>query len=61
MLVDYASLAPREGNALRMIFLDPRMRATQHEWENGARFVLGSFRVDAARAGAVAEVGPPVE
>jgi transcriptional regulator with XRE-family HTH domain len=61
MLVDYATLEPRERNALRMIFLDPRMRATQDDWESVARFVVGSFRVDAARAGAAAEVAPLVE
>lgn len=61
MLVDFASLAPKDRNSLRMIFLDPRMRASQHDWESVARFVVGSFRVDAARAGAAAEVGPLVE
>ena len=61
MLVDFAALAPRDRNSLRMIFLDPRMRATSDDWEGVARFVVGSFRVDAARAGAGAEVEPLVE
>jgi transcriptional regulator with XRE-family HTH domain len=61
MLVDYGSLPPEQRNILRFIFLDPRARAAQYDWESVARFVLGAFRVDAARAGAVAEVEPLVE
>ena len=61
MLMDYASLPPEQRNILRFIFLDPRARAAQYDWESVARFVLGSFRVDAARAGAAAEVEPLVE
>jgi transcriptional regulator with XRE-family HTH domain len=61
MLMDYASLPPERRNILRYIFLDPRARAAQYDWESVARFVLGSFRVEAARAGAVAEVEPLVD
>jgi transcriptional regulator with XRE-family HTH domain len=61
MLVDYGSLPPEQRNILRFIFLDPRARAAQYDWESVARFVLGSFRVDAARAGAAAEVEPLVD
>ena len=61
MLVDYASLPPEQRNILRFIFLDPRARAAQYDWESVARFALGAFRVDAARAGAAAEVGSLVE
>jgi transcriptional regulator with XRE-family HTH domain len=61
MLVDYGSLPPEQRNILRFIFLDPRARAAQYDWESVARFVLGAFRVDAARAGAAAEVEPLVE
>jgi transcriptional regulator with XRE-family HTH domain len=60
MLADYGSLPPEQRNILRFIFLDPRARAAQYDWESVARFVLGSFRVDAARAGAAAEVEPLV-
>jgi transcriptional regulator with XRE-family HTH domain len=56
MLIDYASLPPGQRNILRFIFLDPRARAAQYDWESVARFALGAFRVDAARAGAAAEV-----
>src|SRR5882757_6630014 len=61
MLMDYGSLPPERRNILRFIFLDPRARAAQYDWESVARFVLGSFRVEAARAGAAAEVEPLVE
>jgi transcriptional regulator with XRE-family HTH domain len=58
MLMDYGSLPPDQRNILRFIFLDPRARAAQYDWENVARFAVGAFRVDAARAGAAAEVEP---
>jgi len=61
MLGDYGSLPPDQRNALRVIFLDPRARAAQYDWESVARHVVGAFRVDAARAGAAAEVGPLVD
>lgn len=61
MLMDYGSLPPAQRNILRFIFLDPRARAAQYDWESVARFVVGAFRVDAARAGAAAEVEPLVD
>ena len=61
MFVDYGSLPPEQRNILRFIFLDPRARAAQYDWESVARFALGAFRVDAARAGAAAEVEPLVD
>ena len=61
MLMDYGSLPPEQRNILRFMFLDPRARAAQYDWESVARFVLGAFRVDAARAGAGVEVEPLVE
>ena len=61
MLTDYGSLPPEQRNILRFIFLDPRARAAQYDWESVARFVVGAFRVDAARAGAAAEVEPLVD
>ena len=50
MLTDYGALPPEQRNILRFIFLDPRVRAAQYDWESVARFVVGAFRVDAARA-----------
>jgi len=61
MLTDYGSLPPGQRNILRFIFLDPRVCAAQYDWESVARFVVGAFRVDAARAGAAAEVEPLVD
>jgi transcriptional regulator with XRE-family HTH domain len=61
MLTDYGSLPPEQRNILRFIFLDPRVRAAQYDWESVARFVVGAFRVDAARAGAAGEVEPLVD
>ena len=61
MLTDYGSLPPEQRNILRFIFLDPRVRAAQYDWASVARYVVGAFRVDAARAGAAAEVEPLVD
>jgi transcriptional regulator with XRE-family HTH domain len=60
MLTDYGSRPPEQRNILRFIFLDPAVRAAQYDWEGVARFVVGAFRVDAARAGAAEEVEPLV-
>jgi transcriptional regulator with XRE-family HTH domain len=61
MLFDYGSVPPQERNVLRFIFLDPRVRAVHYDWDSVARFVVSAFRVDAARAGAAAEVEPLVD
>lgn len=61
LLTDYGALPPEQRNILRFFFLDPRVRASQYDWESVARFVVGSFRVDAARAGAAEEVQPLVD
>jgi transcriptional regulator with XRE-family HTH domain len=60
MLMDYGSLPPEQRNMLRFIFLDPRARDAHYDWESVARLVLGAFRMDAARAGAAADVEPLV-
>ena len=52
LLTDYAKL-PREGrNILRMMFGSSQTRARNADWEGVARFVVGAFRADVARAGA---------
>lgn len=61
VLTDYGKLAPEQRNILRIVFLDPRVRARQTDWEGVARFVVASFRVDAARAGAGGNVRALVE
>jgi transcriptional regulator with XRE-family HTH domain len=61
VLADYGALAPEQRNILRMLFCDPRMRAVQFDWESVARHVVATFRVDAARAGATADVAALVD
>ena len=61
MLADYGSMPPEQRNILRHIFLDPRARTVQPDWDNVARYILGAFRIDAARAGAAAEMEPLVD
>jgi transcriptional regulator with XRE-family HTH domain len=56
VLTDYGQLPANQRNILRLVFCNPEVRAKQHNWEGMARFLVGAFRVDAARAGAVAEV-----
>lgn len=56
VLTDYGTLAPEQRNILRLIFLDPRVRAAQMDWDGVARFVVAAFRADVARAGASAQV-----
>ena len=61
VLTDYGALPPGQRNILRLMFGDPHVRAAQHDWDAIARFVVGSFRADAARAGAVSEVSQLVD
>ncbi|GAB0116501.1 helix-turn-helix transcriptional regulator [Acidisoma sp. 7E03] len=58
VLTDYGALPPEARNILRMIFIDPKVRAHQIDWEGVARFVVGAFRAEMARAGAEAEAAP---
>ncbi len=52
VLIDYASLAPAQRNILRLLFLNPQVRAKMPNWESDARFVVAAFRLETARAGA---------
>ncbi len=61
MLTDYGALPPEQRNILRYIFLDPAARAAQYDWQSVARYIVGAFRIDAARAAAAAEVEPLIE
>ncbi|TGP87531.1 MULTISPECIES: helix-turn-helix transcriptional regulator [unclassified Mesorhizobium] len=61
VMTDYSTLPHGQRNILRFMFLSPAIRAKQHDWENLARFVVGAFRADAARAGAVSEVAQLVD
>ncbi|CAN5168712.1 helix-turn-helix transcriptional regulator [soil metagenome] len=61
VLTDYATLPPSQRNILRLIFADGRVRAAQDDWESVARYVVGTMRADATRAGAGDEVARLVE
>ena len=61
MLTDYSKLPREQRNILRLMFGNPRVRDAQDDWQSVARFVVGSFRADAVRAGAGAEVTQLVE
>jgi transcriptional regulator with XRE-family HTH domain len=58
---DFGARPPQERNMLRAMFLDPGARAAQYDWETVARFAVNAFRVEAARAGAAADMEPLVE
>lgn len=52
LLTDYGKL-PREGrNILRLLFGSDHVRARNADFDGIARFVVGAFRADVARAGA---------
>jgi transcriptional regulator with XRE-family HTH domain len=61
VLTDYETLPPKDRNVLRLMFLNPQVRAAQFDWEKVARFVVGVLRADAARAGAAATMQSLVE
>jgi transcriptional regulator with XRE-family HTH domain len=61
VLTDWGTVPQAERNILRRMFGDPGVRAAQHDWASVARVVVGAFRADAARAGAVSEVGALVD
>ncbi|KKC24182.1 helix-turn-helix transcriptional regulator [Sphingomonas sp. SRS2] len=61
VLADYEALPLAERNVLRLLFLDPKRREADVDWENVARFVVGVFRGDTVRTGAAAIVQPLVD
>lgn len=61
LLTDYSKIPREQRNILRLMFGNPRVRAAQDDWLSVARFVVGSFRADAARAGAGAEIAELVD
>ena len=50
LFVDYANLAPRERNTLRLLFLYRPYRTLILDWEEMARGMLSTFRAAYARA-----------
>ncbi len=55
-LTDYSKLPREQRNILRLMFGSSQVRAAQEDWQSVARFVVGAFRADVARAGAGEEV-----
>ncbi len=52
LLTDYSLLPPDQRNILRLMFTNGRGRSRNEDWDSVARFVVGAFRADMARAGA---------
>ncbi|WP_417694045.1 helix-turn-helix transcriptional regulator [Roseibium sp.] len=52
LLTDYALLPPEERNVLRLMFSAQRARKRPDDWQQVARYLVGAFRADVARAGA---------
>ncbi len=52
LLTDYSQLPSDQRNILRLMFTNGSGRNRNEDWESVARFVVGAFRADMARAGA---------
>jgi transcriptional regulator with XRE-family HTH domain len=52
LLTDYSTLPPEGRNILRLMFGSDHIRARNADFDSIARFVVGAFRADVARAGA---------
>lgn len=52
LLTDYATLPREQRNILRLMFGSDHVRRRNEDWAAIARFVVGAFRADVARAGA---------
>jgi hypothetical protein len=52
LLTDYSLLPSDQRNILRLMFTNGRGRSRNEDWDSVARFVVGAFRADMARAGA---------
>ena len=61
LLTDYATLPRDQRNILRLMFTNSGVKAAQPDWMSVARYVVGAFRADAARAGAGAEIAKLVD
>ena len=61
LLTDYSQLPREQRNILRLMFSSERVQAAQEDWMSIARFVVATFRADAARAGASGEITQLVE
>lgn len=56
VLTDYAKLAPEQRNILRLVFLNPAIRAAQVDWDAMACFIVSAFRADTMRAGMTPDI-----
>ncbi len=61
LFTDYSKLPREQRNILRLMFGSAQVRAAQEDWQSVARFVVGAFRADVARAGAGEEVTRLIE
>lgn len=61
VLNDYSKIPREQRNIMRLMFTRPGARAMQEDWQGVARYVVGAFRADVARAGATAEATQLVE
>lgn len=61
LLTDYGTLPREQRNILRLMFTNSRIKAAQEDWLSVARYVVGAFRADAARAGAGADIAQLVD
>jgi transcriptional regulator with XRE-family HTH domain len=52
LLTDYSLLPSDQRNILRLMFTNGKGRTRNEDWDSVARFVVGAFRADVARAGA---------
>lgn len=52
LLTDYGQLPREQRNILRLMFTGGKGRSRNEDWDSVARFVVGAFRADMARAGA---------
>lgn len=61
LLTDYGTLPREQRNILRLMFTNAIIMSAQEDWLNVARYVVGTFRAEAARAGAGAGIAQLVE
>lgn len=61
LFTDYAKIPREERNILRLMFGTARARTAQDDWQGVARWVVGAFRADVARAGVGDEANRLVE
>ncbi len=51
VFAQYADLPPEQRNVIRLMFMSSQVRDVQQDWEAVARYIVGVFRADSARAG----------